>query len=118
MRREFVSCIVAVYNGERYLGEALDSILTQTFRPAEIIVVDEGSTDGTASVAHHYGEQLRYVWQPNAGPAAARNLGLGLVQGEFVAFLDADDLWHADKLAQQMARFRARPELDLCVTHA
>lgn len=117
MQRERVSCIVAVYNGERYLGEAIDSILAQTLRPMEIIVVDDGSTDGTASVAHRYGEQIRYVWQPNGGPAAARNFGLSLIQGELVSFLDADDLWQADKLARQLARFHARPELDLCVTH-
>ena len=118
MGYELISCIVAVYNGERYLGEAIDSILAQTYRPSEIIIVDDGSTDGTAAVVARYGQQVRYVWQPNSGPAAARNLGLDVMQGEFVAFLDADDLWHPEKLAQQMARFRARPELDYCVAHA
>ena len=112
-----ISCIVPVYNGERYLKEALDSILTQSYRPLEIIVVDDGSTDGTAEVVAGYGERVRYVWQSNAGPWIARNLGLSATQGEFISFLDADDLWHAEKLARQMARFEARPELDLCVTH-
>ncbi len=114
---DLISCIVAVFNGERYLKEALDSILAQTYRPVEIIVVDDGSTDKTAAVVASYGEQVRYVWQLNAGPGAARNLGLSLTQGEFVAFLDADDFWHAEKLATQMARFEARPELEMCVTH-
>jgi glycosyltransferase involved in cell wall biosynthesis len=118
MNPPLISCIVPVYNGERYLGEALESILAQTYRPLEIIVADDGSTDGTAAVAATYGDQVRYLRQENAGPAAARNLGLGAVQGEFVAFLDADDLWHPEKLARQMARFEARRDLDMCVTQA
>ena len=112
-----ISSIVPVFNGEQYLKEALDSIRAQTYRPLEIIVADDGSTDGTAAVVAGYGEQVRYLFQPNAGPAAARNLGLNAAQGEFVAFLDHDDLWHPEKLARQMARFQARPDLDLCVTH-
>jgi glycosyltransferase involved in cell wall biosynthesis len=112
-----VSCIVAVFNGERFLKEALDSILAQTYQPLEAIVVDDGSTDGTLAVAAEYGERIRTLWQPNAGPPMARNLGLKAARGEFLAFLDADDLWHPEKLARQMARFQARPELDLCVTH-
>ncbi len=112
-----ISCIVPVFNGERYLGEALDSIFAQTYRPLEVIVVDDGSTDGTPDVVARYGEQVAYLKQANAGPAAARNRGLSVAKGEFVAFLDADDLWHEEKLARQMARFRARPELELCITH-
>lgn len=63
------------------------------------------------------GGEVRYLWQPNAGPATARNLGLSRAAGEFIAFIDADDLWHVEKLARQMARFDARPELDYCVAH-
>jgi glycosyltransferase involved in cell wall biosynthesis len=113
-----VSCIVPVYNGEKYLAEALDSILRQSYRPIEIIVADDGSTDRSAAIAKQYAPIVRYLRQLNAGPAAARNQGLGAAQGEFIAFLDADDLWHREKLARQMARFAARPELDYCVTHA
>ena len=112
-----ITCIVPVFNGERYVKEALDSIREQTYRAVEIVVVDDGSTDGSAAVVGSYGEQIRYVWQSNAGPGAARNLGLTKVQGEFVAFLDADDLWHPEKLDRQMDRFRAQPELEMCVTH-
>lgn len=116
--KDLISCIVAVFNGERYLKEALDSILAQSYRPLEIIVVDDGSTDGTRAVVANYGEKVRYFWQTNAGPAAARNFGLNQAQGEFIAFLDADDLWHVEKLIRQMTRFEERPELEMCLTHA
>jgi glycosyltransferase involved in cell wall biosynthesis len=112
-----ISCIVPVYNCERYVGEALESILKQSYRTIEIIVADDGSTDETARVIGQYGKQVRYLRQTNAGPAAARNLGLNAARGEFVAFLDADDLWHPEKLARQIARFQTRSQLDLCVTH-
>jgi len=111
MEISLISCIVPVFNGERYLGEALDSILGQTHRPLEIIVADDGSTDRTATVAAGYGDQIRYLYQPNAGTASACNLGLGAARGGFIAFLAADDLWHPEKLMRQMVRFRERPEL-------
>jgi glycosyltransferase involved in cell wall biosynthesis len=116
--RPLVSCIVPVFNGERFLAEALDSILRQTYRPLEVVVVDDGSTDGTAGVIAAYGPRLRSFYQPNAGEPSARNRGLSAARGAFVAFLDADDLWHAEKLERQMARFHARPGLDGSVTHA
>jgi glycosyltransferase involved in cell wall biosynthesis len=112
-----ISCIVPVFNGELYLAEALESILKQSYRPLEIIVVDDGSSDGTAAVVQRYGDRVRYLRQNNSGPATARNLGLSAVQGDFVAFLDADDLWHAEKLERQMARFEARADLDISVAH-
>ncbi len=112
--KPLVSCIVPVFNGERYLAEALDSILAQTYRPVDLIVVDDGSTDGTAQVAAGYGERITYLYQENSGPAAARNKGIDAAQGEFVAFLDADDVWHEEKLARQMVRFDARRELGVC----
>lgn len=117
MEAPLVSCIVPVFNGERYLGEALNSILGQTYRPLEIIVADDGSTDGTAALAAGYREHVRYLAQATAGPAAARNLGLRAARGEFVAFLDQDDLWHPEKLARQTTWFQVRPDLDLSVTH-
>jgi glycosyltransferase involved in cell wall biosynthesis len=112
-----ISSIVPVYNGENYLAEAIESILKQDYEPSEIIVVDDGSTDGTGAVAARYGKRLRYFRQDNAGPAAARNLGINAATGDFIAFLDADDLWHSEKLSRQMSRFEARPELDYCVGH-
>jgi glycosyltransferase involved in cell wall biosynthesis len=112
-----ISCIIPTYNGERYLREAVDSILAQDYRPLEIIVADDGSTDGSFAIASSYGERVRYVEQPNQGPAAARNLGLTVARGEFVAFLDQDDRWHPEKLNRQIARFDARPGLDVSITH-
>ena len=112
-----ISCIVPVYNGEKYLAEAIESILAQSYRPLEIIVVDDGSTDETPQVVAGFKDQVVYLEQSNKGPSATRNLGVSASRGDFVAFLDPDDLWHPDKLARQMARFEARPELDLCVAH-
>lgn len=117
MSNPLVSCIVPAFNAERFLGEAIDSILGQTYRPIEVIVVDDGSTDGTPGVARGYGDRIAYVRQPNAGPAAAFNKGLQLAKGEYVSFLAADDLWHPEKLSCQMEMFRSRPELDLCCAH-
>ncbi|MGH7834258.1 MAG: glycosyltransferase [Candidatus Binatia bacterium] len=117
MEQPLVSCVVPVYNGERYLREAIDSVLAQTHQPLEIIVIDDGSTDGTADVLAGYGDRLRHVRQANAGPAAARNHGIALARGTFIAFQDADDVWHPHKLQRQMERFTARPELELSIGH-
>jgi glycosyltransferase involved in cell wall biosynthesis len=117
MKPPLVSCIVPVYNGERFLGEALDSILAQSYEPLEVLVVDDGSTDGTPEVAASYGDRICYMEQSNAGPAAARNRGVEASRGEFLAFLDADDLWVPDKTAKQVQTLRDRPELDFCVGH-
>ena len=117
MTPSLISCIIPIFNGERFLGEALESVLAQTYQPVEIIVVDDGSTDGTAEVARRYGERVHYLWQPNAGQTAARNMGLSEAKGEFIAFLDGDDLWHREKLARQTTRLLERPDLDLCFTH-
>ena len=111
------SCIVPTFNSGRYIAETLDGILAQTYRPIEVIVVDDGSTDGTADIVARYGDRVRYAWQQNAGPATARNTGLTLAQSDMIAFCDSDDLWHTEKLARQMAHFAAHPETDLCVTY-
>lgn len=112
-----VSCVVPAFNSAAYLREALESISAQTYRPIEIIVVDDGSKDDTAEVVAAYRPSVRFVTQPTAGPAATRNRGVREARGELIAFLDADDLWHPEKLARQTARLDARPELDVSVTH-
>jgi len=110
-----VSCIIPVYNGERFLGAAVDSILAQTRQPVEIIIVDDGSTDGTPEVIARYGDRVRSIRQENAGPAAARNAGIALATGAVLGFLDADDLWLPDKLAVQMAELTRSPETMICL---
>ncbi len=98
-----VSVIIPVYNGAEFITEAIASVRAQVHVPTEIIVIDDGSSDQTAHVVQTLGCDIRYVYQHNQGPAAARNRGLALAQGEFIAFLDADDLWPADKLVHQVA---------------
>ena len=92
------SVIIAVYNGAATLARAIDSILAQSYPPLEIIVVDDGSTDDTATVAQRYGAPVRYFHQDNAGVSAARNAGAREARGEWLAFLDADDWYYADRL--------------------
>jgi glycosyltransferase involved in cell wall biosynthesis len=98
-----VSVVIPAYNGDRYLGAAIDSVLGQTYQDYEIIVVDDGSTDNTAQVAKQYGKAVRYLSQTNQGVAASRNLGLAAAMGDYIAFLDQDDLFLPDKLSSQVA---------------
>src|SRR5262245_16865951 len=115
-----ISVIIPVYNGERYLAEALVSVLAQTHPPTEIIVVDDGSTDTTAQIAQRYAPRIHYHFRPRgavSGAAAARNHGAYLAQGDYLAFLDADDVWLPDKLRLQMAAFAHDPALDQVFGH-
>lgn len=113
-----VSCVVPVFNGALYLREAIDSIEAQAWFPLEIIVVDDGSTDATPGIIAGLGGRIRALSQPNRGPAAARNAGIAAASGDFIAFIDADDKWEPGKLALQMARFEARPELEISLCQA
>ena len=106
---KLASVIIPVYNGELYLAEALDSVFAQDYRPIEVIVVDDGSTDGTATVANEY-SQVHYLHQPNQGPPVARNTGLSYCTGDLITLLDADDLWVPGKLSMQVAYLEAHPE--------
>lgn len=112
-----VSVIIPVYNCENYLAAAIESVLLQTYRPIEIIVVDDSSTDDTARVAQEFGTTIRYDLQAKGGAGVARNRGIELAQGDFLAFLDADDLWVEDKLARQMAEFANDLDLDMVFGH-
>jgi glycosyltransferase involved in cell wall biosynthesis len=95
------SVVIAAFNEERYLGEAIESVLAQTYRPFELIVVDDGSTDGTADIAGAHPE-VRLLRQPNRGLGAARNAGVAAAIGEYLAFHDADDLMTPGKLSTQV----------------
>jgi glycosyltransferase involved in cell wall biosynthesis len=112
-----ISVIIPVYNGERYLAEAIASVLAQTYPPGEIIVLDDGSTDGSAKLVERYSPAVHYYWQPNSGAGAARNRGVELAHGNFLAFLDADDLWIEDKLARQCSAFTSDPTLEVVFGH-
>ena len=108
-----VSIVIPAFNAERFLAEAVESALSQTLRALEIIVVDDGSTDGTARIAMGFGDQIRYLHQPNSRQAAARNRGIREARGELLAFLDADDVWRRDKLQKQLAVLERHPSAGL-----
>lgn len=111
-----VSVVIPVHNGERYLGEAIESILAQTYRPLELVIVDDGSTDNTAAVCRRF-TGIRYIYQPHAGAAAARNRGVDAACGALLSFLDADDLWAPEKLPRQIAALDTDPRLDMVLGH-
>jgi glycosyltransferase involved in cell wall biosynthesis len=111
-----VSVIIPVYNGSRFLGDALRSVVRQEYPELEIIVVDDGSTDGSAQIATEFAG-VRCFSQPNQGPGAARNAGIERARGEIVALLDQDDEWASGKLRAQVAALAADPGLDLSLSH-
>lgn len=113
-----VSVIVPAFNAAWCVGRAIDSVLAQTFRDFELIVVDDGSTDDTAQVLQCYGAAVRVVHKPNGGLSSARNAGIAAARGEFVAFLDADDWWLERKLERQVELMRQHPEVGFCSTAA
>jgi glycosyltransferase involved in cell wall biosynthesis len=110
-----VSTVIPVHNGEAYLAEAIGSTLSQTHPPIEVLVVDDGSTDATPSVAREFGDDVRYVRQDQSGVSAARNHGVQLARGELVAFLDHDDAWLPPKLERQVAAIESeRATMAIC----
>ena len=112
-----VSVIIPVYNGERFLAEAIRSVIDQAMPLDEIIVVDDGSIDNTGELVANLADEgpIHYVFQANQGPAAARNHGLRLARGEIIAFQDADDLWASDRLRLQLQILDRRPEVSLVI---
>ena len=110
-----VSVIIPVYNGARYLRAALESVFAQTYRPFEVIVVDDGSVDDSGVIAQSFPD-VRYIQQANQGVAAARNNGIDVARGEFFAFLDQDDLWTPEKLKLQIDYLLSNPELGYMLT--
>lgn len=107
-----VSVIIPTFNRCHYLIEAVDSVLAQTYENIEVIVIDDGSTDGTnETLKDRYGEKIIYFWQENRGESVARNLGVSIAKGEYIAFVDSDDLWLPGKLSRQMSILRNDPEI-------
>jgi len=113
----WVSIIIPTYNRRDFLREAIRSVLEQSFRDFELIVVDDGSDDGTREmIQREFPGLLTYLYQENQGVSRARNRGLKLAQGEFMAFLDSDDLWLPRKLERQMAFMQSHPKAQICYT--
>ena len=108
-----ISVVIPVYNGARYLSEALTSVLSQDYHPLEVIVINDGSTDDSVEVVRRFGAAITYYQQPQQGASAARNRGVALAQGALLAFLDADDLWTKDKLHEQGSALAAAPNLSM-----
>jgi glycosyltransferase involved in cell wall biosynthesis len=112
-----ISVVIPVWNCAQYVAQAIESVLAQLYQPVELVVVDDGSTDGSAAVIERYTPAVRYHYQANAGLSAARNTGIRLSAGSYVAFLDSDDLWLPAKLDRQMTHMRADPAPDLVFGH-
>lgn len=111
-----VSVVIPVRNGVRYLGKAIESVLEQAYPDVEVIVVDNGSTDTSRDVAAAFGAPVRLIQEPRPGAAHARNSGVNLAHGEYLAFLDADDLWAPGKLQRQLNELETQPDLDMVFT--
>ena len=113
-----ISVIIPTYNREKFVVKAIDSVLRQGVADLEIIVIDDGSTDGTRKALEAYGPNARCMFQENSGVSSARNAGIGVAQGVWVAFLDSDDEWTKDYLACQIAQIKAYPEAVAHITNA
>ncbi len=111
-----LSVIIPAYNSARYIAETLRSVLRQTVLPDEILVIDDGSTDETASIAEGFSPLVRVFRRRNEKQAASRNFGVLQAKGEWIAFLDSDDLWEPNKLERQMEELAANPSADVCYT--
>ncbi|MEA3446547.1 MAG: glycosyltransferase family A protein [Bacteroidota bacterium] len=115
MNKAVISVIIPVFNGGRFLSEAIDSVLAQNYDALEIIIIDDGSTDNSKEVALGYGNKIKYLYQENGGPAKARNFGLSIATGDFITFIDADDVWAKDKISRQLALFGKNEELGIVI---
>lgn len=111
---ELISVVIPTYNRSDYVRRAIDSVVAQTYKPVEIIVVDDGSTDDTWEKLQGYGRLIHAIRQPNQGRSAARNHGIEAAKGNFIAFLDSDDFWAPEKLAKEAAALLAHPEAGAC----
>lgn len=112
-----VSALIPAYNGAQYIAETLDSILTQSYPVAEVIVVDDGSTDNTREVVASFGDHVRYHSTSNGGVCRARNIAASLASSPYLTFSDQDDLWRTDKLEQQMSLHEKFPGMDYSFTN-
>lgn len=119
MELDQVSVILPTYNRSQMLGGAIETVLAQTYRNFELLIIDDGSTDKTKEIIQRYNDKrIRYIWQENSGsPAGARNTGLKMVKGKYIAFLDSDDLWFSSKLEKQVEFLNKNDEILLVATN-
>ena len=113
MQQPLVSVILPVYNGERFLANAIQTVKKQNYQPLEIIVVDDGSTDGTAAIAAQFKDEIQYIYQSNQGPAAARNRAIEVAQGDIYAFIDVDDEWVDGAFEQLLNHLISNPTINI-----
>lgn len=109
-----VSVIIPVFNGVSFIARAVQSALDQTYPPYEVIVVNDGSVDGTIDALAVFGKKIKVISIQNGGASNARNVGIRASSGEFIAFLDADDIWHKEKLIRQIAAFNEEANIGFC----
>ncbi len=113
--KDLVSIIIPAYNAEAFIKAAIESVLVQGYRPLEVIVVDDGPSDGTADMAESFGPPVVCYRQNNGGPPVARNRGLAAAQGEYIGFLDADDLYAPGRIELQLAKLRENPTIEMVI---
>jgi glycosyltransferase involved in cell wall biosynthesis len=119
MNLPLVSVIIPAFNREDTIARSIDSVLVQNYRPIEVIVVDDGSTDRTVEVVQSYGEEVILIRQSNGGPSSARNSGAARARGEIISFLDSDDTWHPEKLTRQVdLMIRGGNQVPCCICNA
>lgn len=116
MAKPAVSVVIPLYNARDVIRETIESVFAQTYHDYEIVIIDDGSTDGSGDVLRVYGDRLCYIRQPNGGVAHARNRGIATSAGRYIAFMDHDDLWEPHKLAKQVAVLDERPDVGMVVT--
>ena len=107
--KPLVSIIMPVYNGEKYIAQAIESVFKDVYRPIEVIVVDDGSSDNTAQIIDQF-KDVSYIYQDNGGVASARNKGIAVSRGEIIAFMDCDDIWQPNRLTATVNYFHQHPE--------
>lgn len=120
MKAGLVSIITPCYNGEKYISETIESVIAQTYLNWEMIIVDDGSVDNSAEVVNRYiskDPRIKLIQQANAGSAAARNNGIRRAEGQYIALLDADDLWHSDFLKKQIAFMKNKDAICVCCSY-
>lgn len=111
-----MSVVIPLYNARDVVRDTLESLFAQTYPHYEVVVVDDGSTDGSGEVVRGYGDRVRYIFQRNGGVACARNRGIAAARGRYIALLDHDDLWEREKLAKQVSMLDTQPAIGMVVT--